>query len=33
MRWIDTRLTRGRAITMPVMACALAVTAAALPVG
>ena len=29
MRWIDTRLTRGRAITMPVMACALAVTAAA----
>ena len=29
MRWIDTRLTRGRAITVPVVACALAVTAAA----
>ena len=29
MRWIDTRLTRGRAITMPVMASAQAVTAAA----
>jgi len=29
MRWIDTRLTRGRAITMPVFASALAVTAAA----